>query len=118
MARKTILPKKLGPLKIPKSLRRMGNKALADPEVVTIIANALASVGAAVAARGAVQDVPGEAVQTRPAATGQTLGKVADVLKQALEDATSAQRRPREGSRRPSKRKRHAAEPDANAPIS
>lgn len=119
MARKKILPKRLGPLKIPKSLRRLGNKALADPQVVKILSGALASMGAAVAARKVVQDVPGGAALARFVASGTALGSVADVVKQALEEALQARRPAPQVEPRPSGRaKRRPAKPDAEAPAS
>lgn len=93
MARKTILPKRLGPSKIPNSPRCMGNKALADPQVVTILSGALASVGAAVTARKVVQDDPGGAALARhatPRHEQQNPGSVTDVVKQLLEEALQA----------------------------
>lgn len=53
MARKKILPKRLGPVRIPKALRKVGDKALADPRTAGIVSEALASVAALVVARKA-----------------------------------------------------------------
>lgn len=87
MARKTILPKKLGPLKIPKTLRRLSDKALSDPQVVTILSGALASMAAAVAARKVAQEDSGDAALARSAASSKALGSVTEVVRQALKDA-------------------------------
>jgi hypothetical protein len=93
MSRKKILPKKLGPLKIPKNLRRLGDKALSDPQVVGIVSGALASVGGLVAARKAVADGPGEAALTQTGASRRVVGSVADVVGRALEDSLHARQR-------------------------
>lgn len=102
MARKKILPRKLGPLKIPKALRRMGDKALADPEVVAILSGALASVGVALAARKVARDAPDGTALARSAASSRALGSVTDLVRQALEDAV---------------RTRHPAPPGEEAPA-
>jgi hypothetical protein len=118
LARKKILPKKLGPLKIPKTLRRAGNKALADPQTVKILSAALVSMGAAVAARKIVEKVPGGAALARSVARSATLGSVADVVRQALEDALQA-RHPaplvEPGQPAKSKGRKHTPETEASA---
>lgn len=118
MARKKVLPKKIGPVKIPKSLRRMGDKALADPHVAGVVSGALVSIGALVAARKVVEEVPGGAALTRSVAHSKMLNGVADVVKKALEEATGARHQPREEVRTSGKSKRRKAEPDAHGPAS
>lgn len=118
MARKKILPKKLGPLKIPKALRRVGNKALADPKVVKILSGALVSMAASVAAQKVVQKLPGGAALARSVANSKALGNVTDVVKQAFEDALQTRHpkppvEPRQSSK--AKSRKAASNSDASA---
>ncbi len=112
MARKKIMPKKLGPVRIPKNLRRMGNKALADPQVVEIVTSALVSIGAAVAAAKIAQKVPGGATLARSVSGGETLGSVAEVVKQAFADIVRARHQTPEDEPRSGKGSRPKTKPD------
>jgi uncharacterized transporter YbjL len=85
MAHKKTLPKKLGSVKIPKSLRKIGNKALANPEVAGIVSGALASVAALVAARGVAKSVSGEEAALASGGIG-IAPAVRGVVKQAFSD--------------------------------
>ena len=85
MACKKIVPKKLGSVKIPKNLRRIGDKALADPKVVGVVSGALASVGAIVAAREGAKVVPGGRKLVHAMEHSSVVNGVADAVKQAFE---------------------------------
>jgi hypothetical protein len=90
MGQKKVVPKKLGTVRIPKRLRKIGNKALANPEVAGIVSGALASVAALVAARGVAKHVPGGDAAAH-AIRQSTLAKgIGSVVKQAFSDILAA----------------------------
>jgi hypothetical protein len=115
MARKKILPKKLGPVKIPKNVRKRADQALADPKVVAIVSGALASVGALIAAPKVAYEVPGGAALASSVAGNETVASVGDVVKQAFNDILHLRYQPQEersehvGDRRRNKAKAGAA---------
>ena len=115
MARKKIVPKKLGSVKIPKNLRRIGDKALADPQVAGIVSGALASVGAIVAAHKVAGVVPGGSTLTHAMGSSTTVGSVTDVVKQAFEDVLDARCGARGKLRKQSKAKGSQDEPDVSS---
>ncbi len=53
MAKSKVLPKKIGGVKIPKRLRKLGDEALSNPMMREIVAGALIAIGTALATRGA-----------------------------------------------------------------
>ncbi len=53
MAKNKVLPKKIGGVKIPKRLRKLGDEALSNPMMREIVAGALIAIGTALATRGA-----------------------------------------------------------------
>lgn len=52
MARRKIIPKRLGGVKIPKRLRKLGDRVLADPRAREAAGSALLALGTALLARG------------------------------------------------------------------
>jgi hypothetical protein len=90
MACKELVPKKIGPVKIPKNLRRMGDKALADPKVAGIVADAVAAAGSLVAARQIAEEVPGGASVARSAGSTHLVHGIADLIKRTLEEVVQA----------------------------
>jgi hypothetical protein len=52
MARRKIIPKRIGAVKIPKRLRKLGDQVLADPRAREMAGSALLALGSALLARG------------------------------------------------------------------
>jgi hypothetical protein len=98
MARKKVLPKKLGPVKIPKNLRKIGDKALGDPQVARILSGAVASVAAVVAARKVAQSAPDDGTTARPGASRNTLHGVTEVFSKAFEEVVHIRTRSEEAA--------------------
>jgi len=88
MARKKIIPKRVGSVKIPKNLRKMGDKVLADPRAREVAGSALLALGAALASRGApkgsffrnIFDHPAEAAKTAEGAGADAARKAGDAV--------------------------------------
>lgn len=108
MARKKIIPKRVGGVKIPKNLRRIGDKVLADPRAREVAGSALLALGSALASRGApkgsffrnIFDHPAEAARTAEAggakaaeATSETLSGVSQAVNQVVSDVVETIRR-------------------------
>lgn len=108
MARKKIIPKRIGNLKIPKPLRKLGDQVLADPRAREVAASALLSLGAALAARGTrkgtilrdIFDHPGESAKAArdtgadaASKAGETMSGVAQAVNQAVGDVIDTVRR-------------------------
>ncbi len=108
MARKKIIPKRIGSVKIPKNLRKMGDKVLADPRAREVAGSALLALGTALASRGATKgsffrnifDHPAEAAKTaekggaKAAETaGETLSGVSQAVNQVVTDVVETIRR-------------------------
>jgi hypothetical protein len=53
MPKSKIVPRKVGGVKIPKRLRKLGNEALSNPMMREIVAGALIAIGTALASRAA-----------------------------------------------------------------
>ena len=98
MAHKKILPKKLGPVKIPKNLRKMGDKALADPRVASILSGAVGSVAAVVAARKAAKSAPDGEEPSRSSTGHTTLHGVTEVVSKAFEEVVQIRTRSEEAA--------------------
>ena len=108
MAREKIIPKQIGGVKVPKALRKLGDRVLADPRAREMAATALLALGAAIVQRGTGKaspareafEHPAEAAQAaRDAASGaarkgaEAAGAVADAVAQAVGEAFDAIRR-------------------------
>lgn len=126
MARRKIIPKRVGGMKVPKSLRRLGDRALADPRAREVAGSALLALGAALASRGApkgsvlrdIFDHPGRSARAAGEAgaeaagkAGQAAGGVADAVSQAVGEVIEAVRRDLARKVRPV-RPRHAHDED------
>jgi hypothetical protein len=98
MAHKKILPKKLGPVKIPKNLRKMGDKALADPRVASILSEAVASVAAVIAARKTAKSAPNGEEPSRSSTGRKTLHGVTEVVSKAFEEVVHIRTRSEEAA--------------------
>ena len=98
MAHKKILPKKLGPVKIPKNLRKMGDEALADPRVASILSGAVGSVAAVVAARKAAKSAPDGEEPSRSSTGHTTLHGVTEVVSKAFEEVVQIRTRSEEAA--------------------
>jgi len=109
MGRKKIVPKKIGSVKIPKNLRRIGDKALADPKVAGIVSGALTSAAALVGGREVVQDVAGGTSATKALARSEAVSGLPDLVRRAFEEIMEARHRdarvPAKGGK--AKRSRH-----------
>jgi hypothetical protein len=107
MARKKIIPKRIGAVKVPKKLRKLGDEVLADPRAREIAGSALLALGTALVARGTrkgsvlrdifnrpgesaraardpgsgAADRAGEAVSGVADAVGHVVGEVFDTLR-------------------------------------
>ncbi|WP_210529047.1 hypothetical protein [Rubellimicrobium arenae] len=110
MARRKYIPKRIGNVKIPKKLRKFGDRVLADPRAREIAGGALLAVGSALLSRAApkgsvfrtIFDHPvetaksaeqagakaasdaGDAVSGVANAVGQVVGEVFDSLRREL----------------------------------
>lgn len=108
MARKKIIPKKIGTVKIPKNLRKVGDRVLADPRTREMAGKTLLAVGAALVARGGqkssfLRDIfehPAESAKAaRDTATegaskaGEAVSGVADAVTQVVGDVIDTIRR-------------------------
>lgn len=108
MARKKIIPKRIGSVKIPKNLRKMGDKVLADPRAREVAGSALLALGSALASRGApkgsffrnIFDHPAQAAKTAEEegakaadAAGETLNGVSQAVNQIVNDVVETIRR-------------------------
>ena len=86
MARKKIIPKRIGTVKIPKNLRKLGDQVLADPRAREVAGSALLALGTALASRKAprgsffrnIFEHPAEAAKTAEAAGAETAHKAGD----------------------------------------
>lgn len=52
MARKKIIPKRIGSVKVPKNLRKFGDRVLSDPRAREVAGSALLALGTALVSRG------------------------------------------------------------------
>ena len=108
MTRKKIIPKRVGGVKVPKNLRKLGDRVLADPRAREVAGSALLALGAALASRGTgkssflrdIFDRPGEkAHAAREGASeaasraGQAASGVADAVSGAVSDVIDSIRR-------------------------
>ena len=108
MARKKIVPKRIGSVKIPKNLRKFGDRVLSDPQARDMAGKALLAVGTALVARSArkgsiLRDIfehPAETAKTaRDTASegasraGDAMGAVADTVTQVVGDVIDTIRR-------------------------
>ncbi len=108
MARKKIIPKRIGTVKVPKNLRKFGDKVLSDPRAREVAGKALLAVGAALATRGArkstilrdIFDHPAESAKAaRDTASegatraGETVSNVAETVTQVVGDVIDTIRR-------------------------
>ena len=88
MARKKIIPKRIGGVKIPKNLRKFGDKTLADPRAREIAGSALLALGTALASRKApkgsffrnIFDHPTEAARTAESTGADAARKAGDAV--------------------------------------
>ena len=86
MARKKIIPKRIGNVKIPKNLRKLGDRVLADPRAREVAGSALLALGSALASRKSpkgsffrnIFDHPAEAAKTAETASAETAQKAGD----------------------------------------
>ena len=86
MARKKIIPKRIGKVKIPKNLRKLGDQVLSDPRAREMAGSALLALGTALASRKApkgsffrnIFDHPTEAAKTAETAGADAARKAGD----------------------------------------
>jgi hypothetical protein len=86
MARKKIIPKRIGGVKIPKNLRKLGDRALSDPRAREVAGSALLALGTALASRKApkgsffrnIFDHPAEAAKTAETTGAEAARKAGD----------------------------------------
>lgn len=119
MARRKIIPKRVGGVKVPKALRKMGDRILADPRSREVAGRTLLALGSALLAKGAgrsslLRDIlgragPGAQPAEDPGAdplraarergaqaagrAGEAVGQVADAVSQAVGEVIEAIRR-------------------------
>jgi hypothetical protein len=108
MARKKIIPKRIGAVKVPKKLRKLGDQVLADPRAREIAGSALLALGTALVARGTrkgsilrdIFDNPGESARAARDAgsgaagrAGEAVSGVADAVGQAVGEVFDTLRR-------------------------
>jgi hypothetical protein len=108
MTRKKIIPKRIGTVKIPKNLRKFGDRVLTDPQAREMAGKALLAVDTALAARGArkssilrdIFDNPAESAragrdtaQEGAAKAGQAASGVADAVTQVVGEVIDTIRR-------------------------
>ncbi|EYD77954.1 hypothetical protein Rumeso_00415 [Rubellimicrobium mesophilum DSM 19309] len=87
MARKKIIPKRIGGVKIPKNLRKLGDNVLSDPRAREVAGSALLALGSALASRKApkgsfvrnIFDHPTEAAKTAEGTGADAARKAGDV---------------------------------------
>ena len=88
MARKKIVPKRIGGVKIPKNLRKLGDRALSDPRAREVAGSALLALGTALASRKApkgsffrnIFEHPAEAAKTAEGAGADATRKAGDAV--------------------------------------
>ena len=108
MTRKKIIPKRIGTVKIPKRLRKLGDRVLADPRAREVAGSALLALGSALVARGGrpgsilrtIFDHPGDSARAaRDAGTGaaskagEAMSGMADTVAQAVGEVIETIRR-------------------------
>lgn len=108
MARKKIIPKRIGNVKVPKTLRKLGDRVLSDPRAREVAGSALLALGTALVSRGArkgsvfrdIFDHPTESARTAKAAggeaaqkAGETVSNVADAVGQVVGEVFDTIRR-------------------------
>ena len=108
MARKKIIPKRIGRVKIPKNLRKMGDKVLADPRAREMAGSALLALGSVLASRKApkgsffhnIFEHPAEAAKTAETqgakaadTAGETMSGVSQAVNQVVNDVVETIRR-------------------------
>jgi hypothetical protein len=88
MARKKIIPKRIGGVKVPKNFRKLGDRALADPRAREIVGSAMLALGSALASRKApkgsffrnIFDHPAEAAKTAETTGADAARKASDTV--------------------------------------
>lgn len=108
MARKKIIPKRIGTVKVPKNLRKFGDRVLTDPRAREIAGSALLALGTALVSRGTrkgsilrdIFDHPGESSRAArdtasegAAKAGDTASGVADAVTQVVGEVIDTIRR-------------------------
>lgn len=108
MARRKIIPKRVGGVKVPKGLRKLGDRVLADPQSREMAGRTLLALGSALLARGAarssvLRDILGHPKEGEPTAgermagaankAGETVSGVAEAVAQAVGDVIETIRR-------------------------
>ena len=102
MARKKIIPKYIGTVKIPKNLRKLGDKVLADPRAREVAGSALLALGTALASRKApkgsffrnIFDHPAEATGAEAAhKAGDAASSVSQAVNQIVTEVVESIRR-------------------------
>jgi hypothetical protein len=105
MARRKIIPKRIGNVKIPKRLRKLGDQVLADPRAREMAGSALLALGTALIAKKApnLRDIfahPGRSARTARDAgaeaagrAGEAVGGVADAVGAVVGDVIDTLRR-------------------------
>lgn len=130
MARRRIIPKRIGGVRIPKRLRKLGDRVLADPRAREVAGSALLALGTALVSRGTrkgsvlrdIFDHPGESARAARDAgaeaadkAGQAASGVADAVSQAVGEVIDAVRRDFARKIRPV-RPRHAHDEEEDRP--
>jgi hypothetical protein len=94
MARKKIIPKRVGRFKVPKGLRRAGDRLLTDPRAREVASGALLAAATALASRkaglGAARGPDDEGAK---AASGDAASRVAEAVAQILGEVVDTVRR-------------------------
>ena len=85
MARKKIIPKRIGNVKVPKNLRKLGDRILSDPRAREVAGSALLALGTALVARKGsvfrdIFDRPNEGARTAKAAGGEAAQKAGEAV--------------------------------------
>lgn len=108
MARKKIIPKRIGSVKVPKNLRKFGDRILADPRAREMAGSMLLALGTALVARGTrkgsiLRDLFEHPAETTRAArdtasdgaakAGDAMSGVADAVTQVVGDVIDTIRR-------------------------
>jgi hypothetical protein len=88
MARKKVIPKRIGKVKVPKNLRKLGDRVLSDPRAREVAGSALLALGTALASRKApkgsffrnIFEHPAEAAKTAEGAGADATRKAGDAV--------------------------------------
>lgn len=93
MARKKIIPKRIGSFKVPKGLRRAGDRLLTDPRTREVASGALLAAATALASRKAGLGARATDEDGAKASGGDPASRVAEAVAQILGEVVDTVRR-------------------------